>query len=72
MDKKLRESKDILPPTHRSQHVCDPRNIVDENNIGHGVQVDIEYGYVETNIEHGVVQCDDFIEKILKEIIDQH
>lgn len=72
VEKKSRESKDILPPSHRSQHICDPRNLVDENNIGHGLQVDIAHGDVKPNIAHGVAQLYDFIAKSLKEIIDQH
>ena len=72
MEKKSTESKDILPPTHRSQRICDPRNVVDKNNIGHGVQVDIAHDDVEVNIAHGVEQCDDFITQIPKEIIYQH
>jgi hypothetical protein len=72
VEKKSRESKDIVPPTRRSQHICDPTNVVDENNSGHGVQVDIAHGDVEADIAHGVVQRDDFLAKILKEIIDQH
>ena len=63
VEKKSRESNDIVPPTHRSQHICDPTNVVDENNSGHGVQVDIA---------HGVAQRDDLLEKGIKEIIDQH
>ena len=70
--RKSRESKDILPPTRRSQHICDPRKLVYENNIGHGVQVDIEHGDVEANIVHGVVQSDEFVAKSIKEIIYQH
>ena len=72
MEKKSKESKDIVPPTRRSQHICDQTNVVDENNSGHGVQVDMEHGDVEADIAHGVAQHDDFLAKIIKEIIDQH
>ena len=72
VEKKSRENKDIVPPTHRSQHICDPTNVVDENNSGHGVQVDIAHGDVEVDTSHSVVQRNDFLTKILKEIIDQY
>jgi hypothetical protein len=61
-----------VPPTRRRQCICDPTNVVDENNSVHGVHVDIEHGYVEDDIAHGVVQCDDLLAKCIKDIIDQH
>ena len=61
-----------MPPTHRRQCICDPTNVVDENNSGCGVQVDKAHGDVKYDISHGVAQRDNFLAKILEEIIDQH
>ena len=72
IDEKKKTSKDIVPPTCRNQHICDPTNVVDENNNGHGVQVDITHGDVEDDMEHGVAHPNNFLAKSIKEIIDQH
>jgi hypothetical protein len=55
-----------VPPTRRRQCICDPTNVVDENNSGHGVQVDIAHGDVEDDIAHGVAQHDDLLAKDIK------
>jgi hypothetical protein len=54
-EKKLKESKDTVPPTHRSQHICDSTNAVGENNSCDDVQHDIARGDVHPDITHGDV-----------------
>lgn len=56
VEKKQKESKDTMRPTHRSQHFCDSTNVLGKNYSCGDVQSHKVHGDVQPDIPHGDVQ----------------